>query len=250
MRNLRLLIPSLLFIAACAVHRDAHAHWSYEGETGPAHWSELNPEFALCSKGKKQSPVDLARVEMKDLPDIAFNYQPAAVDIVNNGHTIQVNVDSGGSIELEGTTYALAQFHFHAPSEHTTDGRHARAELHLVHKSAAGGLAVVGVFLEEGETNPRFDPVWKHLAATPGASHRFPETVNGNDLLPADRRTIRYDGSLTTPPGTEGVRWVVMVEPVKLSATQLEALEKIIKGNNRPVQDLNGRVVIQDTVAH
>ena len=249
MRASGLLVPFLVFIAACAHHHIGHTHWSYEGATGPSHWGELSPEFALCSKGTKQSPIDLAKVEMKDLPDIVFNYKPAAVDIVNNGHTIQVNVDSGGSIEIEGTEYVLAQFHFHAPSEHTIDGRHARAELHLVHKSAAGGLAVVGVFLEEGETNHRFDPVWEHLPATVGASHRYPDTVNGSDLLPADRRTLRYDGSLTTPPGSEGVRWNVMVEPVTLSKNQLEALEKIIKGNNRPVQNLNGRIVIQDTVA-
>jgi carbonic anhydrase len=130
LRASRFLVPLFLSLATCAEHHDRHAHWSYAGETGPAHWGELNPEFALCSTGKHQSPIDLAKVEMKDLPDIVFNYKPVDVDIVNNGHTIQVNEESGGSIEIDGTTYVLAQFHLHAPSEHTIDGRHARAELH------------------------------------------------------------------------------------------------------------------------
>ncbi len=217
-------------------------------ETGPAHWGKLAPEYALCATGTRQSPIDIAKPEQQDLPDIQFDYRPGAVTVVNNGHTVQVNCQEGNSITLDGTVYKLAQFHFHAPSEHTVDGEHAAAEMHLVHQSETGGLAVVGVMIVAGGENAAFDPVWDVLPATSGLAARG--NIDVTRLLPADRRTIRYDGSLTTPPGTEGVRWNLLVEPVALSKAQIAKFTALYHGNNRPVQPLNGRAVLQDTVAH
>ena len=258
------LLPTAFFAAlliaqlGCGRHTEAthaghaqasakHVHWSYSGEAGPANWGKLDPEYALCATGTKQSPIDIVSPTQQDLPDIIFEYKPSAVTVVNNGHTVQVNYQAGSSITIDGTVYKLAQFHFHAPSEHTIKGKHAAAEMHLVHKSDAGGLAVVGAMIVEGSENPAFAPVWTSLPATSGGEASA--SVDVSALLPSDRRTIRYDGSLTTPPGTEGVRWNLLVEPVALSKAQLDAFTKLYLGNNRPVQSLNGRTVVQDTVA-
>jgi carbonic anhydrase len=254
--NLPLSVAAIL-IAACSHPSDAaagashaggaEAHWSYAGATGPEHWGALSPEYALCATGTHQSPIDIRNAENLDLQNLVLHYSPTPVTIVDNGHTVQVDYAPGSSLEVDGVRYELAQFHFHAPSEHTIAGKHAPAEMHLVHKSATGALAVVGVLLEEGDQNSHFDPVLNNLPEQPGAPRRLDVQVNANDLLPADQRTWRYEGSLTTPPGTEGVRWFLMVEPVKLSAAQITALTRVCHGNSRPTQALNGRKVLQDS---
>jgi carbonic anhydrase len=223
------------------------AHWSYEGSTGPAHWGKLSPDYALCATGKAQSPVNIKGQTSADLPNIMFSYQAVPVEVVNNGHTIQVNYAPGSSIGIDGVRYELAQFHFHSPSEHEIAGDRAEAEMHLVHKSDAGELAVVGVMIEEGAHNTAFDPVWAKLPSKPGPAVMTGATIDAGMLLPLDRRTIRYTGSLTTPPGTEGVKWNLMVQPVTMSKAQLDAFRRIIKDNNRPVQPLNGRPIVQDS---
>jgi carbonic anhydrase len=148
---------------------------------------------------------------------------------------------------LEGQRYDLTQFHFHSPSEHTVDGKPAAAEMHLVHAAAGGELAVIGVLIDAGVRNSRFDPIWKHLPAQAGPAQKLDQTINVADLLPSDPRTFRYTGSLTTPPGTEGVHWNLMVEPVTVSQAQIDELRQVIVGNNRPVQELNGRTIHRDT---
>ncbi len=233
-----------------AAHAAEHAgppHWSYAGDTGPGHWGSLSPDYALCAAGRQQSPVDIGQPAPADLSNLVFHYQPVPVEIVNNGHTVQVNYAPGSWMDVSGARYDLAQFHFHSPSEHTIGGKHHDAEMHLVHKSKDGALAVVGVMLEEGSHNAQFDAVWRHLPAEAGAATRFDDKIDATTLLPDDQRTFRYDGSLTTPPGTEGVRWFLMTEPVTLSKDQLTAFKRIHQGNNRPTQPLNGRTLQQDT---
>jgi carbonic anhydrase len=166
---------------------------------------------------------------------------------LNNGHTVQVNYDTGSYIELNGDRYDLVQFHFHAPSEHSINGRLAEAELHLVHKSAAGNLAVVGILIEAGAENPAFRSTWDNLPAEKGQVQQLSVEVDATGMLPANQETYRYTGSLTTPPCTEGVKWFVMTEAIKMSDTQLAAFTKIFEGNNRPVQPLNGRTLIEDS---
>ena len=253
----RFTLLTVCIFAGCAqqqhataepAHAPQHAsHWSYEGATGPEHWGSLAPEYALCATGRNQSPIDIAGTTSADLPNPVFQYAPTPVEIVNNGHTIQVNYAAGSHLEVDSVRFELAQFHFHAPSEHAIAGKRAAAEMHVVHKAADGALAVVGVLLEEGEHNARFAPVWDNLPGKPGAAQRFAATIDADDLLPADPRTYRYSGSLTTPPGTEGVRWHLMVEPVRLSKAQIAAFTRVYSGNNRPIQARNGRYVLQDS---
>lgn len=255
-QSVRLVVPILAassLLWGCSSQEHAHPaeghtpHWSYSGSTGPAHWGSLSPEYILCSTGQRQSPIDITTATPKDLPNITFSYGTTPLAVHNNGHTVQVDCAPGSFIELEGERYQLAQFHFHLPSEHTLKGSHAAGEMHLVHKSASGRLAVVGVMLREGPANPAFEGIASILPDKDQKSDRPGQTINLASLLPADQRTYRYDGSLTTPPGTEGVRWNLMIEPVSLSAAQIGLFRQRYHANNRPVQKLHGREVVQDT---
>lgn len=248
---LSLLVLTLAGLTACDSHSEkstehAASHWTYEGEEGPAHWGELDPAYATCGTGKSQSPVDISTPTAQDLTNIAFHYQPSAVHILNNGHTVQVNYDAGSYIEVDGARYDVAQFHYHAPSEHAVDGKLFAAEVHIVHKSADGSLAVVGLLLQEGAENVTFAPFINNLPAEKSDAKDVGEQINAADFLPAVQTTFRYSGSLTTPPCSEGVSWLVMTTPVELSGTQLGALQNVFKGNNRPVQPLNGRMLVED----
>jgi carbonic anhydrase len=227
---------------------DSHAvHWSYKGEEGPGHWGHLDPSFAACDAGKSQSPVDIAGTEVMDLPNVVFHYKASDVYILNNGHTVQVNYDSGSYIELDGQRYDLLQYHYHAPSEHTIDGHIFAAELHIVHKDASGRLAVVGILLEEGSENAAFQPLLHHLPAQKSAETKLDIQINAADFLPAVQTTYRYSGSLTTPPCTEGVSWLVMTSPLQVSAEQIAAFTNVFEGNNRPVQPLHSRSLLEDS---
>ena len=221
-------------------------HWSYEGESGPEHWGDLSPEFAACSKGVEQSPIDIPAGAPVNVADIAFSYQPNELKIFNNGHTVQVAYDPGSSITLDGTTYNLAQFHFHAASEHAIGGAHTPLEIHLVHRNAQGGLAVVGVLLKAGAENAAYAPVMQNLPTqvTKEAAPVAGVTVDANQLLPAQRSYWRYNGSLTTPPCSEGVKWLVMHDPVELSEAQIAAFTSIHQNDARPVQQFNARTFL------
>jgi carbonic anhydrase len=241
-----------------APHPEA-PHWAYEGETGPDSWGKLSVEFSTCATGRSQSPVDIGQTASASLPEIRAAFRPAQLkiahhehvaDAINNGHTIQVNYSDGDTLAVGDATYELAQFHFHSPSEHTVAGRHFPMEVHFVHKSASGGLAVIGVLIEEGSHNAAFDPVLSNLPKEKGVESHFEHVkLNVDDLLPKTRTSYRYDGSLTTPPCAEGVKWLVMTTPVQLSSEQIAAFTALLKGNNRPVQPLNGRIVATDRVA-
>ncbi|HEU4364601.1 MAG TPA: carbonic anhydrase family protein [Candidatus Krumholzibacteria bacterium] len=234
-------------------------HWSYEGETGPGNWGTLDAEWSPCGDGERQSPIDIDQTVQADLPEMSAAFQPASLKIIhnehvadgiNNGHTVQINYSEGDVLTIGAEQFQLVQYHFHSPSEHTVRGRHYPMEMHLVHKSAADKLAVVGVFIEEGAHNTAFDPIWSNLPATRGdETHLENVMVDVNQLLPASTKSYRYDGSLTTPPCSEGVKWIVMATPIQLSTDQIGAFRNIINGNNRPVQPLNGRSVLTDHVA-
>lgn len=220
----------------------AAAHWSYEGAGGPEHWAELDPQFAACGVGTHQSPIDIPASAEPHALDVTFAYAPSPLVEVNNGHTVEVDYAPGSSLVMDGTTYDLAQMHFHAPSEHTLAGRSFPMELHLVHKSAGGELSVVGILLGEGEENPAFREVLSHLPEEPGAQVTDPEiAVDPAVLLPAARTAWRYEGSLTTPPCTEGVHWAVMSTPVMLSTEQIAVFTRLYPHDNRPVQPLHDR---------
>jgi len=221
-------------------------HWEYEGEHGPETWGELTTDYAACSQGLAQSPIDLGSALAADLPALEIAYGANPVSIADNGHTVQATVTGGDNgITVDGTDFTLLQMHFHAPSEHTIDGQFAPAEVHFVHKSQAGELAVIGVMLVEGVDRHE---AWATFTEAAGAGEgaAVDATLNWPALLPGDVTSLRYAGSLTTPPCTEGVRWMVMDTPVAVSVEQIEALAAAHEGNHRPVQSLNGRDVLTD----
>lgn len=233
-------------------------HWDYEAD-GPAKWATLSKDWATCGSGKAQSPIDIKPAAASTLPEIKMNFKPAELkiihsehlaDAINNGHTIQVNYGSGDTLTIGDATYDLKQYHFHAPSEHTVNGKHYPMEMHMVHASADNKLAVVGVFIEEGAENAAFAPVWAKLPTSKSVeSHYADVKVDINQLLPGAKTSYRYDGSLTTPPCSESVKWIVMTEPIKLSTAQVSKFTAIINKNNRPTQGLNGRAIASDKVA-
>ena len=220
-------------------------HWSYEGETGPEYWGTLEEDYAACGVGLEQSPVNIFSESPVNPDDVGYVYADTAVNIVNNGHAIQVNYDEGSTSVIDGTEYALQQFHFHSLSEHTYNGVNAPMEMHLVHADANGNNAVIGVLIIEGAENAAFDPVWDNMPAEEGDPVTIEGAfVNADNLLPANRSYYQYDGSLTTPPCTEGVLWHVLAEPVQLSSAQIADFRAIHDGTNRPVQPMNDRAFI------
>ncbi len=221
--------------------------WGYEVENGPDVWARLNPEYQLCSAGIHQSPIDIVNPTPTKLPPITFNYQPTSLNIRNTGNTIEVAYQEGSWIEVDGIKYHLLQFHFHAPSEHTVKGNLSDMEMHLVHESENGTLAVIGVLIKSGRINTAFNPFWNYLPSGLGEPKRIEDVIlNAYDLLPTKKQTYRYNGSLTTPPCSEGVKWFVLTTPIEMSQSQIAAFKSIMSGNNRPVQPLNGRELLVD----
>ncbi len=231
---------------AAPIGSSCTAHWSYHGDTGPAHWGTLDPAYAACIEGAAQSPIDLADAEPRELASIDIAYARGPISIVNNGHTVQALVAPGSGITLAGKAYELKQFHFHHGSEHTVAGRRLPMEMHLVHEDPDGALAVIGVFLVEGDANAALAPVWRHIPTDRGPPTAIPDTVDLAALLPGQRTSWRYTGSLTTPPCTEGVEWLVMTEPVSMSADQIAAYAALFPNSYRPVQPLGDRSLAWD----
>ncbi len=221
-------------------------HWTYTGATGPSTWASLDEGNSACGAGHSQSPIDIAQPSGADLPDIVFEYKPSTIEFVNNGHSVQNNYQPGSFITVDGKRYQLAQLHFHAPSEHHVRGKSYDAEMHLVHKADDGALAVVGVLIESGRENKAFEKLWSQMPETKGDDNKSADTIDAAALLPADRTAYRYGGSLTTPPCSEGVNWSILVTPIQMSGQQLATFTKLYHGNNRPVQPLNGRLVLED----
>jgi len=232
---------------AAAPRRSAAAgheqHWSYDGEGAPASWGTLKPEFAKCSTGTRQSPIDIRDGIRVQLDPVQFAYQPSAFRVLDNGHTIQVNVAAGNTIEVMGRRYELLQFHFHRPSEERVDGRQFDMVVHLVHKDLDGRLAVVAVLLERGSAQPVVQTVWNNLPLEKGDEVAARGTLDLNALLPPERGYFTYMGSLTTPPCSEGVLWMVMKQPVPVSADQISVFARLYPMNARPIQQASGRLI-------
>ena len=219
------------------------AHWDYAGSGGPQRWGEMKPEFAKCSSGTRQSPIDIRDGVKVDLDPVRFDYKPSAFRVIDNGHTVQVNVGAGNSIEVMGRRYELLQFHFHRPSEERIDGRQFDMVAHLVHKDLDGRLAVVAVLLERASAQPVVQSVWNNLPLEKGEELAARAPLNLNDLLPAERSYFTYMGSLTTPPCSEGVLWMVMKAPVQISADQIGIFARLYPMNARPIQSAAGRLI-------
>lgn len=222
----------------------ASAGFGYGAEDGPERWAELDPAHSACDEGRRQSPIDLVDGRPAAPPPLSFSYQPAELRVDNNGHSLEAEYPPGSALRSGGEQYELRQFHFHAPSEHRIGGEAWPLEFHLVHESPAGELLVLGVMVEEGRPNPAAARLVEALPEREGEGLAVDGDVDALDLLPprpAAATRWSYPGSLTTPPCTEGVAWVVYDDPVEFSAEQIAAFTSIYEGTNRPVQPLNGR---------
>ena len=238
--------PETIAVAShVAPDRQPAAHWGYEGRGGPQAWGRLKPEFRQCAVGQRQSPIDIRDGIALELEPVQFDYQPSGFSVIDNGHTVQVNVAPGNSIEVNGKRYALQQFHFHRPSEERINGRQFEMDAHLVHQDAEGRLAVVAVLLERGAAQPLLQTVWNNLPLEKNEEFAARAQIDLNQLLPTDRRYYTYMGSLTTPPCSEGVLWLVMQQPVPMSAQQIDIFSRLYPMNARPIQQAAGRMIKQ-----
>jgi len=244
---MRAIICGAALCVGVAAHADEHAshHWSYSGETGPEHWGSEDPEFATCGIGKHQSPIDIKNTVVKDLPELKFDYKDVALKVTDTGHSFQVNAAPGsGGLTIGGEHYDFLQVHFHDPSEERVRGQQYSMVAHMVHKNARGELAVVAVLIRTGKTNEFLKPIFDNFPAKGTTENAVAgKTVNVGKLLPAHHGYFTFDGSLTTPPCTENVRWIVLKTPVEMSEAQLKAFEARYAHNARPTQPLNARVV-------
>ena len=219
--------------------------WGYKGEGAPENWAKLDPGFATCATGKNQSPIDIDTTTKGNLKPVRIDYKGGTTEILNNGHTVQVNYRPGSSLEVDGLKIELKQFHFHAPSENTFSGKHFPLEAHLVHADKDGNLAVVGVMFTEGAPHPVLASLLQLMPGTEGEKKALTDLRSALQMLPADRHYYRFTGSLTTPPCSEGVRWLVLQKPSVASKAQIDAIARAAGApNNRPVQPLNARKVI------
>lgn len=244
--KVRLALVCSLLVAALGPTAASAAgpHWGYRGEHGPAHWAELDGSFETCAKGAHQSPVDIRHAVPAALPALQFSYGRVAPSIVNNGHTIQVNVPAGQGLVIDGHRYELLQFHFHTPSEERLQGRASAMVAHFVHRDAEGRLAVVAALIRPGRGNPGFESVLAHLPRQAGETLSVDSLeLDLASLLPADLGYYDFEGSLTTPPCSEGVRWMVLKQPVTVAPRAIAQFRALYAANARPVQALNGRVV-------
>lgn len=218
--------------------------WDYEGEEGPEYWGILAEEFDICAKGKNQSPIDLVAYLDTDLPELVFEYNnPGTLIEVNTGHAIQENVNPDNYLVIEGERFELKQFHFHSPSEHTVNGNDFPMEVHLVHQNSDGDYAVVGLLFQEGETNKLMNKLPSFRAKR--GEDPYGNPIDYNDLIVDRKNYFLYNGSLTTPPCTEGVRWIVLKQPIIASPEQIQHYHNLLGfDNNRPLQPRNARIIL------
>jgi len=224
-----------------AVRHDIH--WSYDGEGGPARWGKIDPANAKCETGERQSPIDIREGIRVELDPVVFDYKPVRFNVVDNGHTIQVNLGAGNSISILGRRYDLVQFHFHKPSEERINGIGYDMVAHLVHKDMDGKLVVVALLIQQGKANALVQTIWNNMPLEKNETVAPPGTIDMGQLLPASRQYYTYMGSLTTPPCTEGVLWVVYKEPIELSQEQIGIFSRMYPMNARPVQSSSGRLI-------
>jgi len=243
------LLPALAFflLVPPLYASEKVPHWSYDGAEGPGHWGELLDEYRMCAEGRNQSPIDLVADVHAGLPELNFNYHSSPLNELNSGHTIQQNVQPGSYLTITGrdVKYELLQFHFHSPSEHTINGKPYAMEMHFVHKGKDGLLSVVGVMIEEGGEHPVLNKLWSFMPENTGDVSQQPIGIEETNLLPPTREYYAYGGSLTTPPCSEGVAWIILKTPIEASAEQIARFKERVGANtNRPVQPHNARLIL------
>jgi len=239
-----LLVASMPLYSAA---EEGAPHWSYEGEEGPEHWGEIDEDYRMCAEGRNQSPINLVSDLRAELPVLEFEYYSTPLREINNGHTIQQNVKPGSFLKIpeRDVEFELKQFHFHSPSEHSVNGYHYAMEMHFVHANKEGDLTVVGVMIEEGQEDPVLKKLWSFMPENPGDTSEQPIGIEETNLLPPTHDYYAYGGSLTTPPCSEGVKWIVLKTPIEASAEQIETFKRRVgPTTNRPVQPTNARYIL------
>lgn len=238
------LVSMLVFCNSLLFAAGEAPHWGYDEEEGPDRWGQLADDFSLCSDGKNQSPIDLVAYVEAELPRLDFQYNhPGRLIEINTGHAIQDNVMPGNNLVVLGKKFELQQFHFHSPSEHTVAGEYYPMEVHLVHQNEHGELLVVGLMFEEGEHNEVMNELPSFRAER--GEGPLEEPFDYNELVEGQDDYFLYNGSLTTPPCSEGVQWVVMKQPIIASKAQIQHYHDLLGfDNNRPIQPHKARIIL------
>ncbi len=223
------------------------AHWGYQGADGPDHWGKLDAASKVCAAGSQQSPIDIVNPIKAQLPPIKIAWHDRVETIANNGHTIQLDVVPGSTLSLNDDSFTLLQFHFHHPSEHTIAGKPSAMEAHFVHQNGAGNLAVLGVMMKAGSSNAVFHKIVAGMPKAAGAPVKADPKIDPHALIPSERGYYRYEGSLTTPPCSETVTWLVLRESISVAQADIDAFAKLFPMNARPLQDENRRFVLMSS---
>lgn len=238
------LIAMSMVLFTSGAFASGGADWGYTGDKGPDSWVKLSPEYSACA-GSNQSPINITDLVEAELEPVIFNYDAGSSEILNNGHTVQVNTQPGSTIIVDGMEFQLKQFHFHVPSENLMHGKSFPMEAHLVHANKDGNLAVVAVLVNEGQASEALAKAWAQMPEE-GQTLALESDISPLEILPSDRDYYRFNGSLTTPPCSEGVRWIVMKDKISASKEQIDQfLNQMGHPNNRPVQAINARTVLE-----
>ena len=223
----------------CSLYRGS----SHQGEGGPSHWGKIDPANTRCDSGQRQSPIDIRDGIRVELEPVGFDYKPVRFNVVDTGHTIQVNLGAGNSITLLGRRYDLVQFHFHKPSEERINGVGFDMVVHMLHKDNDGKMVVIAALVKQGKANSLVQTVWNNLPLEKNDAVQAAGLIDVSSLIPTGREYYTYMGSLTTPPCTEGVQWIVFKEPIDLSQDQIGIFGRLYPMNARPIQNSAGRLI-------
>lgn len=239
------MLMILTLFASNAALAEANLDWGYTNQQAPEHWANISEKYAACN-GKNQSPINIDQTLHAELPPLKFNYVSNAKSIINNTRTVQVNFNEGNYLLLDNKKFELKQFHLHSPSENTIHGQSYPMEMHLVHASPEGELTVVAIMFEEGKKNEKLTQLWKAFPKTTGDVKTLKHPDIASAFLPSNLDYYRFNGSLTTPPCSEGVRWIVLKDVQQASAEQIKEFSKLMgHPNNRPTQAQNARLVLE-----
>ena len=224
----------------------SHVHWGYIGENGVEKWAELSPEYQICQTGKNQSPINIKSPISIEPPQISINYQESPLNIINNGHTIQVNYTPGSLLKIGDKSFELLQFHFHCPSEHLLSGKSFPMAAHFVHKASDNTLAVLDIFIKVGRENNALKSIWDAMPMSNLSQKTvYGKMVNAAEILPQEQSFYSYFGSLTTPPCSEIVTWIVYKQPIEMSQQQIDKFAQLYPHNARPTQSLKKRLLLE-----
>ncbi len=239
----------LIGVSSQAMGNETAHHWGYEGGTGPLHWGEIEQDHEkhlMCREGIHQSPINIQDVLGFEKKELRSNYYDTPIQIINNTHSILLQYKLGSYIEWGSEVFELIQFHFHHPSEHQLKGKRYPMEIHFVHKAPDHEYVIIAVLVKLGKHNPHINKIWNNIPVEIDKKEVHPnEKLSAKDFLPSSKVYFHYTGSLTTPPCTENVTWLVLEDPIEISKSQLKVFQKHINHNARPAQKSHHRIIVK-----